>query len=268
MKHFRQSRNSEEKSKLAARVLQSLFAMSNSALASLDSWPSIEVAGRSIAVTGEACIDLGGLAAVWPSLALEWEQLQMATAVPLQNYPGNDVVLLADFLCFLQERVSRAEGDFDPGHWLVILRNTVSGIVTSMFELAVWNLLANDVVPEDQLQIKELRGATGRRLKMGSLRKKQLLQKLANAHGGSHETMLEVLQSHKGCHSTVENVSNKLYDQAATGLLQGSLSVSISWDGATYAGHSVNIAMALDCQQMNAAYMRPVVHNQKKSCFY
>ena len=99
------------------------------------------------------------------------------------------------------------------------------------------------------------------------MRKKQILQQIANSHGGSHETMLEMLQSHKGLNSTVENVSNKLYDQAATGLLQGSLSVSISWDGATYAGHSVNIAMALDCQQMNAAYVRTVVHNQKNIFF-
>ena len=262
MKHYRQARASSEKIAAVVRILRAFFEMSNHGLTSLDSWPSVEVSGISLQIN-RAYIDLTGLCDVWPSLAHEWSLLHLAAAVPLQNYPGNHNVLLADFLCFLQERAARSE-NCDPGHWLVTLRNTLSQILAQMFELHVWNLLVTATVKEEQIQIKELRHASGYRFRAGTFSKKQLLDRLEKAHGGSHETMLEILSEQRGMNAILQTVSNKMYDESAAGLFRSSLSVCLSWDGATYAGHSVNIGTALDCQHLFAAYMPPVVDISKK----
>ena len=184
----------------------------------------------------------------------------MLCAVPLGDYPGNDLPLLSDFLSFLQARVVRSSGAFDSSRWLVHLRNSTAKLVASMFELAVWNLLSNELGDEDKLQPHQLYSLkSGRKLRQGTLDKKHLIQKLADSHGGSHETILQTLSGFKGVNSVLMNVSNRIYQQAACASFAHCHTLSLSWDGACYAGHSVNISMALDCKTLNAAYMRPVV---------
>ena len=100
---------------------------------------------------------------------------------------------------------------------------------------------------------------SGHKLRKGSLGKKHLIQKLAASHGGSHEAILQTLSGFKGVNSVLMNVSNRIYQQAACASFAHCHTLSLSWDGASCAGRSVSIAMALDCKTLNAAYVRPVV---------
>ena len=154
----------------------------------------------------------------------------------------------------------RSSGGNDSSHWLVQLRNSIAKVVATMFELAVWNTLSNDPTPEKKLQPHQLYSAkSGHKIKMGTLDKMQLIQKLADSHGGSHETMCSVLSEHRGLSQVMVHTSNRLYEEGAAASFLHCHTLSVSWDGATYAGHSVNIAMAMCCQSLNAAYLRPVV---------
>ena len=76
---------------------------------------------------------------------------------------------------------------------------------------------------------------------------------------GQSETIIRTLSDKHGYAAVIRNVSNTLYSQATAKAFAQVRSVSLSWDGAGYAGLPVNVAFILDSQTGFAAHLGPKV---------
>lgn len=74
---------------------------------------------------------------------------------------------------------------------------------------------------------------------------------------------MDAITSSKGYAGVARNVRNRLYSRAAAKCMESATAISLSWDGATYGGLNVNIAMAVDCMRKRACYLRPGVGTTK-----
>lgn len=250
-----------DKARLALNALHNISIMCSSALTSVDPLPAIEVGGINLQITSAGKIDLSGLSALYPSLAEEWTALTQVYGVAgFGPYPDNDSPLLVDTLCFLDARVTHSEADVGGGSWLPAFRNSVMGVLATMFEVRVGAVLTSENVPLNRLQIHELRSAaSGRRCRRGVLEKMQILRK-SMTHGGSANACIRLLSDQRGLASVVRNLSNKQYEHKAAASMINCRALSVNWDGATYSGYNVNIALALDCMSGFGCHMRPTVH--------
>ena len=72
------------------------------------------------------------------------------------------------------------------------------------------------------------------------------------------------LTSSSGYASVVRNVSNMLTDQMTKQRFIHSSAVSVQWDGACYNGLSTNIALLVDVDSEEGAYLRPKARSPEK----
>ena len=260
--HFQQDQTSHDKAFRASCALQNIIEMVHESLSGMGAaLPSIDMGGLSLTVTADAAIDLRPLDTVYASLHEEWQAMQQQGVLGLGPLRAVGKAYLGDVMRFFEYRVFHSSPKLPMDHWMRHLRNAAMRVVAFSFEYAVFTSLSNETVPLQMLQIPEMRSTTtGRKLRPGVLDKRQWLRKLATAHSqGNAETILELLATHKGQAAVVMNFTNAMYEENARSLMQLCRALSMSWDGATYAGLSVNIAMGLCCVTAKAVHMRPVV---------
>ena len=130
-------------------------------------------------------------------------------------------------------------------------------IVTAAFELRVHHLLA-DTAPLVRSSVTPVYTRGGYTVRLGPLQKKQILQRLCRT-GGQHNAIASGLASHKGYAAIVANVRAAHYRANARETMSFSICMSWSWDGATYGGLSVNVAMCVDPLRLVACHCKPAV---------
>ena len=242
----------------ASDAFENISTMAMNALSNMQAMPSLSIGDTTLHMDAHG-IDLNPLLEQWPTLSSEWESMCRQGVLGLRPLGPSHRACIGDFLRFLNTRVTLAK--LESSHALVQLRNCTMRVLTLLFEQEVFTVLNAESVPLQHSQIHQLRSQrTGRKLRLGVLDKKLLLRKLACVHNQSaKETMLAVMQGHKGYAGVLQNVRNGMYERAGQGLLEQCRALSLHWDGATYSGLSVNIAVGLDCISEVAVHMRPVV---------
>ena len=150
-------------------------------------------------------------------------------------------------------------GALDDGHWLKQFRNSVLRVATAALELRVDSLLTDAAPKALRSIVAPVFTRGGKAIRMGTLQNKYLLRRLSRT-GEQHNSIANTLCSHDGYASVIANVRAAQYHVAAREVMKASTRMSWSWDGATYGGLSVNVALCLSVNvPMVACHCAPVV---------
>lgn len=247
-----------EKLQSCQSAIDAWFLMAVRGFAKVDGEPiSLTVLGAVLQVAACGRIDIGPLFQLYPLLAEEWDTLRSRALVgSLAQLLNDRRPLISDFLRFLEARLHYSE---EPAAWMVDLRSSVLMAITFAMELEIFSVLDAESVAPSNIRIHQLFGRSGmRKARRSAATKMQALQK-ASAQCGSKNTIMDTLTDSKGYAAITRNVSNQLYERMAAQTLSDSCALSMSWDGATYGGLSVNIAMALDCDSLRCCHLKPGV---------
>ena len=254
--------NAYGKQQLCTQVLHWYASLaSDGAAFAEDDLPIITAAGQPIQVSSDLTVDLSSLILLIPCIPAEWALLRDRTkCISLAAWRDDCICKLPDVLDYFYTR-SLYSDEVDSEHWLTQFRNAVARVMAFLFEAGVAKRIVDESSHISVASTPDvLYGPSGvRRCRRGVVAKRRWLTKLLQ-HCGTDNTKMDVLaDGHKGYVGTVRSLENYLYLKKAAALQAGASSGSFHWDGASYSGFQVNVALAMNVDTRCATYLKPVV---------